>query len=670
MLKERSTPMRLSKERPAIHLAEQALAALRQAAQVQLDEQTARVEERNVWQPESWLVQRCWETLADAGEGEACLQVARRLETRQPLAPLQALYRTARQVKPETALSPLLLQEVQRWHYRLFHHPTDGASYVDQLLYLAASAALLGEEALALACLERIDQAPKAWARLLAHPDQRDQLAIAIAHTSPNPLTTQLITGAIRRFDDAGAQFLQAMTTQLNQVVDAHQATPIQARLLVQCIDTIRHATIVNLQSRRIAAAILGQAGHVEEALTQIATIQNVLSAQRSTGYSANKDDANLLRQVKRTTADRDVDFLVYALCNTIEAMPLRQLSREQRIALADQVAQWGARSDGWTAASAASTLLDLGAIKYAIAVVEQISPNDPARSEGMLTLVRGLLKMDEPQLAAEQAERALLWARAQTGRNPERALTWGLAEIYLRAHQPQVALRWLDRWREPTGWQHKVRTLWREQVGDDELRNSSLRFQALLQLDQQQARTTGDQKPTTPAATERAKAIQSYFRKLQKWAPVLLEGEALIHFYVDDFLQPLLAAHLPKRAWELLPQVIEALLTISGNKHAARVAEIANLLMQQLAATSTLDPQDGSDDAALVAEETASQPPVESFLTNLWESSARRSTWQTVHSIEGTLPLLLATEGPDTLVAIAQNVLTAVPEQALPRSL
>lgn len=677
MLKERRSVTRPTSRTPKPTLApdatlvERALATLHQAAQVQLDEQTILIEERNVWQPNSWLIQRCWETLADAGAASEALTVARLLERRQPLAPLQALYRTAHQLRQTPALGPLLSYELERWQQRLNHASIDAAQVVDQLLYVAAAAALLGEETVALRCLERIDQVPKAWTRVVAHPEQRAQLATTIVHTEPDALTTFLLTGAIRRFDDAGAQLLYAVTTQLQQLIADQQATPTQRRLMTQCVDTVRHAAIVNLPSRRIAAVILGQAGEVDEVVSQITTIQNVLAAQRATGYSSAKDDANLLRQVKRTKADRDIDFLVYTLCNAIEAMPLRTLQREQRVALADQVVQWGGLSDGWTAASAAATLIDLGAIKYAIGVVEQIAPTDPARSEGMLTLVRGLLKMNEPQLAAEEAERALTWARSQPGRNPERALTWGLAEIYLQHNQPQIALRLLDRWREPTGWQHKVRTFLQEQVDDDTLRNSSLRFKALLQAHYQSNQANGTQ-PTatervTERATERAKEIRALFARLQKWAPRLLEGEALIHFYVDSLLQPLLAANLPAQVWAILPQVGEALATTSGNKHALRVTEVATLLAQQWQAASAPALQPADPDQATapsVVARTDLQPPIEAFLTRLWANSAQRGTWQTVHTIEGTLPLLLAVEGPAALITIAQRVAGTAPAQ------
>ncbi len=649
---------------PSLPLEQQALAAIRQATRAPRDEQTIAIEERNVWQPDSWLMQRCWETLAEAGAGGEALQVARLLEQRQPLAPLRALYQLAQQPQHHAALLPLLQHEVERWHTRLFkgsaEAPLDQTELplaqlaVDQLLLLAAAAALLGEEAIALPCLERIDQVPRDWARLIAHPEQREQLAIALAYTRLNPLTTQLITGAIRRFDDAGIQLLHAVTTQLQHLLATPQATPDQQRLFDQCIETVRYATLVYLPSRRTAAIMLGQAGLVDEVLTQITTIQTVLSAQRSTGYSGNKDDASLLRQVKRTKADRDVDFLVYTLSKAVEAMPLRQLAREQRIALADQMMLWGAGSDGWTAASAAASLIELGAIKYAISVVDQIPPNDATRSEGMLTLVRGLLKLDEVEMAAEQAERALAWAGTQAGRNPERALIWGLAEIYLQQNDPQAALRLLERWREPTGWQHTLRTFWRDRLNDDELRNSSLRFQALL-------RAYGQDMPAT--ATD-AKEIQMLLRKLQKWAPRLLEGEALIHFYVDNLVQPLLAAGQQQQVLALLPDLRTALVNTAGNKHALRVGEAAKLLATQITLAHS---PNLADDNVIGAATTSPaqmyiQPQVEAFLRELWQGSASRGLWQIIHSIEGSLPLLLACAGPEALVTLAQSVVSAVP--------
>ena len=83
---------------PFSPLVQSAIKALASAVTVQRDEKTLFIEERSVWEPTSWLVQCCWETLAKAGAGDETLVVAHNAALRQPLAPLQALHRLAQQV--------------------------------------------------------------------------------------------------------------------------------------------------------------------------------------------------------------------------------------------------------------------------------------------------------------------------------------------------------------------------------------------------------------------------------------------------------------------------------------------------------------------------------------------------------------------------------------------
>ena len=661
-----SLPLHVSKQYPiaadAPPLAQLALQTLTAASAVPVDEGALLVEERNIWQPESWLVQRCWETLADGGIGREVLEVAALMADRQPLAPLQALQRMAQQVATRPALLPLVEHELERWAHRLFRTFSEEGSQIERLLLLGISAARIEDTALAASCLERLDQLPKGWSRVVARPETREQLADCIAHIGPHPLVNSIINNAIRRHDEAGAQLIYAITTQLSAQINSGTTPPRTldrlSRLMTRCVDTIRFGALISLQSRRVAAIILGQAGQVEAVLAQLAVIQSVQEAQRATGYTAQKDDAALLRQVKRTSANREVDFLVYTLRNAIAAMPLRRLSREERITLADQLAMLGIRSDGWTAASAAATLIELGALKYAIEVVEHIAPNDPARSEGLLALVRGLLANEEIGLANEQAKGALTWARAQASRNPERALTWGLAELYLQQQRAEIALQFLPPPQVTNSWRLRLQRWWGDGLDDDELRNSRLRLQALLQLERQAA---ADSAPTpnaasqpngAPAATlppatarERAQEVQELLRSLRRAAPRLLEGEALIHFYIDSLLRPLLAAGRQAQAWELLPLLQQALATSSGSKHAARVAEVAELLIAQLDAPEQ-DPK--------------TNQLIDKFLRDLWQESSQRGIWQAVHSIEGMLGLLLAREGPSSLVVIARGAVQA----------
>jgi hypothetical protein len=315
-----------------------------------------------------------------------------------------------------------------------------------------------------------------------------------------------------------------------------------------------------------------------------------------------------------------------------------------------------GVRSDGWTAAGAAATLVELGALKYAIEVVEHIAPGDPTRAEGMLSLVRGLLAVDEPALAQEEAQRALAWARSRPDRNPERAIIWGLTGIYLDYGLPAQALQWLAQWREPTGWRHRFETLWRNPMDDDALRLRSLRLRALLQ----QGPPAGD------AATLRtyARELQQLETDLRTWAPRLLEGEALVHAYVDWLLRPLLAAGKWSQVASLLPTLVQALNNTSGSKHATEVTTVTALLAQYWRTTLAPQPSPTNGNSELEASNSV-QPDLqvrqtlELFLADLWRADAHRSAWQIVHGLEGSIPLLIALEGTSALVDLARAVQT-----------
>jgi hypothetical protein len=47
----------------------------------------------------------------------------------------------------------------------------------------------------------------------------------------------------------------------------------------------------------------------------------------------------------------------------------------------------------------------------------------------------------------------------------------------------------------------------------------------------------------------------------------------------------------------------------------------------------------------------------LEDFLRGVWQADSRRGLWQTVHGIEGTLPLLIALDGPGAIVSLARGV-------------
>lgn len=627
-------------------LVQQAVAALRTAATVKLEGAAALVEERNTWRPSSWLIQRCWETLVDAGAGEEALTVALLAQGRQPLAGLHALQRIAQQLSQRPHLALLVRRELARQSRSLFTGSQE-ASDLERHLLLAASAALLGDLALACACLEQIDQAPKPWERVMVRAEWRALLAESVAHIGVHPLTVALIENAVRRFDDAGAQFLHQT---IGHLVQLGAPAPRRCqRLLERCLATFRFAALTSLHSRRLAAIAFGQAGSVTDVLDQLTTIANIQDARRETGFSTHKEDPLLLRQVKRPAANAEVDFQVYTLQQAVKAMPLRQLTREERITLAEQLALTGVRSDGWTAAGAAATLIDLGALKYAIDVVKQIAPPDPTRSEGLLALVRGLLQVGEPQLAEEQAKIALGWARSQPSRNPERAIIWGLAQIYLEHGQPDRTLQLLDRWREPTGWRQRWQSLVGKRLDDDTLRLQGLRLRSLLQ------RGGPDREADLRSY---AQEVRRLLTELRTWAPRLLEGEALVNFYLDNLFRPLLAARKLPQVWELLAELVPLLNRTSGDKHANHVREVARQLRHQLLLATVANSTNGAlPPAGPTAAPLELAEPLYKFLIELWQSSAQRGSWQIVHSLEGSLPLLLTLEGPLALVALARAV-------------
>ena len=546
---------------------QRALDALNTATQAKGDEASPVIEERAVYRPDSWLIQKCWETLAARGEAEAALQVAQLAGRRQPLAPIQALYRLSQQIDRHLGLANIVGRTLAaRAPGLLAPDPTPGTSVMERLLYAAATAANLGDRYQAFAYLERLDQFEGPWARAIVAPEQRALLAETVFRAGLQPLTAALVATALRRSGDAGAQFVLQITSAASAELQRRHSPARMARVLALGVETFRNATLTSLHSRRLTAVALAEAGLVDEVLTQLTAIANIQAARREGGIGLRMGDPALLRQVKRPTADADIDFQVYTIQEVVRALPLRQVSREQRIELANRLAFLGRRSDGWTAASAAATLVVLGAIKFAVEVVDQIPPNDPTRAEGTIELVRGLLRVDEADLAQEQVEKGLAWARAYPGRNPERALVWGIAEVYLEQRRPERALALLATFGEPAGFERWWGDLFGRKRTIDELRTAGLRLRALLQED----------------AVER-KELQRLATELRTWAPRLLEGEALVNYLVQNLLSPLLAAGHTRLGLAVLPPLQDALRSGSGEKHAARVGMAAQVLVREL---------------------------------------------------------------------------------------
>lgn len=633
-------------------LAQAAVDLLHAASGVTPEDPDVTVEERSIWQPDFWLMQRCWQALADLGAGDEALAVAALLELRHPLAPVQALHRVAQQAHRFPALKQLVAQELDRLADKLFNPlvVSDEERQTERLLLAGASAALIQDDARALACLERLDQLPRVWGRVLAQSDLRNLLAQTVARVGLSPLTSYLVTTAIRRYEESGAQFLHETVAALAAVAGSQDLTrragAPSARLLQRCVETFQFATLATLNSRRLAAIAFGRAGMVADVLSQLVTMANVQEARRESGLSSMSGDPNFLRQVTRPNANPDVDYQVYTLQEAIRAMPVRRISRENRVELADRVAALSGQSDGWTAAGAASTLVNLGALKYAVEAVDSISPSDPTRSEGVISLVRALLDLGDEKLAREQVDKALDWVKSYEKRNPERATIWGLAEVYLDHNQPDMALYLLQQRVVQPSFGERVRSMIRTVVTDDQLRDDRLRFRALLAKD--------------PVWT---KDLQRLYDQLCQWTPRLLDGESLISFYVDGLMQPLLNAGLVEQALALLPQVVsEALANSAGEKHSVHVRRVASLLasLPGISSGETASPPAEDGNGAGLSQPLPSPAPdtlqrLRDFLLMLWQTDARKGVWQMVHGVDGSLPLVAALEGPPSVVAIAQ---------------
>jgi hypothetical protein len=152
---------------------------------------------------------------------------------------------------------------------------------------------------------------------------------------------------------------------------------------------------------------------------------------------------------------------------------------------------------------------------------------------------------------------------------------------------------------------------------------------------------------------------IQRLVNQLASAAPQLLEGEALVSYLLDDLLRPLLSAGRMKLAMSVLPVLATALRSGTGEKHAARVGNAANVLVSELSTTQPqqLDPLHdpaGGNGSAAAALPLEASTAIEQFLTTLWRGNQERGLWQTVHGIHGSLLLLQLLEGPQSVEAIA----------------
>jgi hypothetical protein len=62
-------------------------------------------------------------------------------------------------------------------------------------------------------------------------------------------------------------------------------------------------------------------------------------------------------------------------------------------------------------------------------------------------------------------------------------------------------------------------------------------------------------------------------------------------------------------------------------------------------------------------SEDEAVRGELERWMGAIWQADSQRGLWQTVHGIEGLLPLLIGLEGPQAVVQLAHSVVEIGPQ-------
>ena len=597
---------------------------------------------RQVRQPDSWLLRRCWQALAAFGTPEATFAAAELTGSGEPLSLFRALPILAERAEGDVGLAVALAEKLRSFYF-LAAMPClgDRELWAEQLLAVAYSAARIDDSSFAFACLERLDQQPGIWRLLFARTELRERLAQTVVYAGPHPLTLQLLRNALRQQDELGSQFLLGVATLAAQQMRQGRRVSANRRLLRGCVDSFQNTAMTSLISRKHAAIAFGLAGQPQQILDQLTIIANVQDARRmSSSYTQRDSEQQLVRQVRRSRANPDVDFQLYTLKEAVDALPLDTISSAQRQLLADKVAELGAASDGWSAAAVAHPLVRLGASQQAAAINERIHPADHSRSEAHRVLVQALLQHGDEAGAAHQTQMGVRWAQSLAEHNPERLTIWGIVDAYLAQGKAESALAVLDQ-RRPPSFAVRVRRLFGEKPTEETLREEALRMHAALLL------SGGESKSIMHLAHVRS------------WAPQILEGKALALFYAENVLDPLLSAENDRALWAFLPDLCRALGGIINQDFPTRVEEVCvklarRLLMRQvdLAVAGVTEAQ---DDPRLQDERAA----VENFLIQLWDQSAAQGMWQTVYAVGGSLPLVIALAGSEVALSIAHLAIT-----------
>lgn len=591
-------------------------------------------EPRQVRRPDTWLLRRCWQALVDHGDPAAAFAVLDLIGKKEPLALYRALPRLARRAARDGRLKAALDQRLRATRFTLHmtrHEPEP--VWAEILLSLACAAAYLEDNHLALAYLERLDREPLIWSTVVAQERLRDLLAEIIGLVGLSPLVERLLSLAIDQYGPEGAHLIHLVSAHASRHLAAGRRPERSRALLQHCVEIVRTATLVTLEARRHAIPVLAMAGRVDEILDHLRIMATIQEARRESSALQEEESPWLVRQVRRPRANPDVDFRFYALKDAVDHLPLDQISEAQRHLLAETIAFHGMQSDGWTASAAIQTLLKLGAVEQALAVVAHLDPRDTTRSEAYRVLVEGLLDLGQVDQAMEQAHKGLAWAQTLPGRTAERQLLWGVVRAFLFHGHPVRALELLDTYRAPDLWT-QIRRFLQDEPDEDRVREEVSRLHAALLLGR--------------GSSDRATI---HLTNVRRWAPRVWRGRLLAFFYLDVVLEALLHAGSDRLVWAFLPDLRQVLGELQGREVPARLEELSRKLIARLHELESRIEQEEQ----LAQEVEEARTALAQLLVGLWQDSAERGIWRTVYTLGGTLPLLIALEGSDAVVDIAQ---------------
>ncbi|MGB5052048.1 MAG: hypothetical protein WBO46_24075, partial [Caldilineaceae bacterium] len=247
--------------------------------------------DRQVRQPDSWLIRHCWQALAASGTPEATFAVVALAEISEPLTLFRALPLLADRARNDVGLAVALAEKLHSVSGLAALPPSgERESWIERMLSIAYTGARIDDNSLAFACLERLDQQPGIWRTVFARTELRERLAQTVAYAGPHPLTMQLLANALRQHDEPGGQFLLNVGTIVARHIQEEYRVSASRRLLRRCVDTFQNAPITSLISRRHAAITFGLAGQPERILEQMTIIANVQEARRMSGIYTLRD--------------------------------------------------------------------------------------------------------------------------------------------------------------------------------------------------------------------------------------------------------------------------------------------------------------------------------------------------------------------------------------------